>query len=573
MAKQLPRNADLAERFDLLADMLELDGADAFRLQAYRRAATRIRESAAPVAGLALEHRATSLSGIGATIEGKIVEFVETGDMTALAKLRDKIPPGLVEVMHVPGLGPKTARRLWQELGVTSLEELGAAAEAQRLRGIAGLGPKTEEKVLKALTAPARDGAATGRVLLGRVLPLVGETVETLRAHPAADRVSEAGSVRRRVETVRDLDVIATAHDPPAVLDAFTSLSWVAEVLARGDTKATVLTQDALAFDLRVVPPESFGNLLQHFTGSKAHNVALREDAVRRGFSVSEYGIERTETGEVVRMTSEEEVYELLGYAWIPPELRENRGELSAAREGALPRLVERGDLRGDLHMHTTWSDGRHSLEEMVAAARSRGHAYIAICDHAKRLKDGRLERQAADIAALNERVDGIRVLSGVEVDIRADGSLDLEDDALAARDWVMASVHAGFDQPAERLTQRLLCAMENPHVDCIGHPTGRKLNKRAPYELDFERVCERAAGTGTFLEVNSQADRLDLDDTHVRAAVEAGVKIVISTDAHRTWELDSLELGVGQARRGWVAPENVVNTRPWRDVRRMLKS
>jgi DNA polymerase (family 10) len=569
----LPRNAELAERFELLADMLELDGADAFRLQAYRRAATRIRESAAPVAQLALEKRATSLSGIGATIEGKIVEFIETGDMKALAKLRDKMPPGLVDVMHVPGLGPKTARRLWQELGITSLDELGSAAEAQRLRGIPGLGAKTEEKVLKALAAPARDGAATGRVLLGRVLPLVRETVETLRAHPGTDRVSEAGSVRRRVETVRDLDVIATAADPPPVLEHFTTLPWVADVLARGDTKATVLTQEGLSFDLRVVPPESFGNLLQHFTGSKAHNVALREDAVRRGLSVSEYGIERTETGDVMRMKSEEEVYELLGYAWIPPELRENRGELAAARDGRLPKLVERADIRGDLHMHTTWSDGRHTLEEMVAAARERGHSYIAICDHAKRLKEGRLERQAADIAALNERVEDIAILAGVEVDIRADGSLDLDDETLAARDWVMASIHAGFDQSREQLTGRVIAAMENPHVDCIGHPTGRKLNKRSPFELDFERVCERAAETGTFLEVNSQADRLDLDDTHVRAAVDAGVRIVISTDAHRTWELDSLELGIGQARRGWVTADQVVNTRPWREVKRMLKA
>jgi DNA polymerase (family X) len=572
VARPLPRNADLAERFELLADMLELDGADAFRLQAYRRAATRIRESAAPVAQLALEKRATSLSGIGATIEGKIVEYVETGDMTALAKLRDRMPPGLVEVMHVPGLGPKTARRLWQEVGITSLEELAAAAESQRLRGIPGLGAKTEEKILKALAAPAHDGAVTGRVLLGRVLPLVRDTVESLRAHPATDRVSEAGSVRRRVETVRDLDVIATAAEPPPVLDEFTKLPWVADVLARGETKATVLTQEGLSFDLRVVPPESFGNLLQHFTGSKAHNVALREDAVRRGLSVSEYGIERSETGEVARMTSEEEVYEFLGYAWIPPELRENRGELAAAREGRLPNLLRRSDVRGDLHMHTTWSDGRHTLEQMVAAALERGHEYVAICDHAKRLRDGRLERQAEEIAALNERLDGIQILSGVEVDIRADGTLDLGDEMLAARDWVMASIHAGFDQPRERLTERVLAALENPHVDCIGHPTGRKLNRRPPYELDFERVCARAAETGTFLELNSQADRLDLDDTHARAAVEAGVRVVVSTDAHRTWELDSLELGVGQARRGWVTADHVVNARPWREVRRMLK-
>jgi DNA polymerase (family 10) len=320
-----------------------------------------------------------------------------------------------------------------------------------------------------------------------------------------------------------------------------------------------------------MVPPESYGNLLQHFTGSADHNVALREDAVRDGFSVSEYGIERD--GETVRMETEAAVYEFLGYAWIPPELRENRGELAAAREGSLPKLLELADIQGDLHAHTDWSDGRHTLEQMAVAALERGRRYLAVCDHAKRLKDGRLERQAEAIAALNDELSGIELLSGVEVDIRADGSLDRDDEALAARDWVMASIHAGFDQPRERLTERILSAMANPNVDCIGHPTGRKLNRRPPYDVDFERICEAAVQTGTFLEVNCQADRLDLDDTHVRAAAEAGVRIVLSTDAHRTWELDSLELGVAQARRGWVTANQVVNARPWRQVRKLMKS
>jgi DNA polymerase (family 10) len=527
----LPRNAELADRFELLADMLELDGADAFRLTAYRRAAQR---------------------------------------MQALAKIRDQIPAGLVAVMHVPGLGPKTARRLWQELGITTVDDLRAAAEAERLRAVPGLGAKTEEKVLKALAAAPGANEIPRGVLLGRALPFVRAAVAALAEHPAVDRVSEAGSVRRRVEAVKDLDAIATASDARAVLEDFTRMPFVADVLAKGDTKATVVSQDGMSFDLRVVPPESYGNLLQHFTGSKGHNVALREDAVRRRLSVSEYGVERADDGELVRMASEEDVYAFLGYAWIPPELRENRGELAAARGGDLPELVDVADIQGDLHMHTNWSDGRHTLDEMVAAALARGHRYIAICDHAKRLKDGRLEAQTEQIAALNGA--GMDVLAGVEVDIRPDGTLDLADETLAARDWVMASIHAGFDQGSDRLTGRLLAAIDNPHVDCIGHPTGRKLNKRAPYDVDFERVCERAAASGTFLEVNAQADRLDLDDTHVRAAVEAGVRIVISTDAHRTWELDSLELGVAQARRGWVTAEQVVNTRPWREIKRMLK-
>jgi DNA polymerase (family 10) len=572
VARALPSNAQLAELFELLADMLELDGADAFRLTAYRRAAARIRESAGPVAQLALDHEATRLSGIGTTIENKIVEYVETGDLAALAKLRDKLPAGLVEVMHVPGLGPKTARKLHSELGVSSLPELKAAAEAEQLRALPGLGAKTEEKILASLAKPKASQTGRGRVLLGRILPAVDRAVEELREHPAAERVSEAGSVRRRCETVRDLDIIATASDPAALTTHFAARPWVAEIVARGSTQATVVSHDGLRFDLRVVPPESFGNLLQHFTGSKAHNVALREEAVGRKLSVSEYGVKNVETGDVFHAADEQELYAFLGYEWIPPELRENRGELAAARNGSLPRLVELEDIAGDLHMHTDWSDGRGTLEEMVAAARALGRRYVAICDHAKRLKEGRLERQAEAIAELSERIDGIEVLSGVEVDIRADGSLDLDEESLAARDWVMASVHSGFDRPREELTRRLIAAMENPHVDCIGHPTGRKINRRDAYDVDFGALLEKALETGTFLEINSQPDRLDLIDTHARAAAEAGVGIVISTDAHRVHELANLALGVAQARRGWLTRDRIVNARPWREVRKRMK-
>jgi DNA polymerase (family X) len=570
VARGLPSNAQLADQFELLADMLELDGADAFRLTAYRRAATRIRESAVPVAELALDGKATRLSGIGTTIQNKIVEFSETGDLSAIAKLRDKLPAGLVEVMHVPGLGPKTARKLHSELGVESAADLRSAAESGCLAGLPGLGPKTEEKILKALSKPK--AKVERKTLLGRVLPAVERAVEELREHPAAERVSEAGSVRRRCETVKDLDIIATASDPPALTTHFAALPWVAEVLARGSTKATVVSHDGLRFDLRVVPPESYGNLLQHFTGSKAHNVALREEAVARKLSVSEYGVKNVETGAVFRAADEKELYAFLGYEWIPPELRENRGELAAARNGSLPRLVELGDIAGDLHSHTDWSDGRGTLEEMVFAARDLGRRYLAVCDHAKRLKGGRLERQAEEIAALSERVEGIDVLSGVEVDIRANGSLDLPDEILAQRAWVMASVHSGFDQPRVELTRRIMAAMENPHVDCIGHPTGRKINRRDAYDVDFEALLEKAIETGTFLEINSQPDRLDLADTHARAAAEAGVHIVISTDAHRVHELDYLELGVAQARRGWLTADRIVNARPWRAVQKLMK-
>ncbi len=569
----LPTNAALAEQFELLADMLELDGADAFRLSAYRRAASRIRESAAPVAQLAIDGKATQIPGIGSTIEGKIVEYSETGDLRALAKLRDKLPTGLVDVMHVPGLGPKTARLVWAELGVTSVDELRVAAETERLRELPGLGAKTEERVLAALAKPAaKKSDEAGRVLLGRVLPVVREVVAELAEHPACVRVSEAGSARRRCETSRDIDFIATSTDAPALIAHFVGLARVAEVAAHGPTKATVTTYDGFRLDLRVVPPEAYGNLLQHFTGSKDHNVALREAAVKEGLSVSEYGIQETESGELFTSEDEAAVYERLGYAWIPPELRENRGELEAARRGELPALVELGDVKGDLHMHTTWSDGRASLDEMVAAAQALGRKYIAICDHARRLRDGNLERQAAEIAAANERAKGIEILRGVEVDIRRDGSLDMDDEALAGLDWVMASIHSGFDAPRDELTKRVLAALDHPHVDCIGHPTGRKISRRPPYDLDFDAVFARAVETGTFLEINSQPDRLDLRDSLARAAVEAGVKIVVSTDAHRIHELENMELGVFQARRGWLTKDDVVNTRTWAQVRKLKK-
>jgi DNA polymerase (family 10) len=570
VAQTLPSNARLAEQFELLADLLELDGADAFRLSAYRRAATRIRESAVPVAQLALDKKATRLSGIGATIEGKIVEYTETGDLVALAKLREKLPAGLVDVMHVPGLGPKTARKLWVELGVTSEEDLRVAAEQGRLAEVPGLGPKSQEKVLAALSKPKKE--VERKTLLGRVLPSVEEAVEELRVHPSAVRVSEAGSVRRRCETVRDLDIIATAEDPPALTAHFVAQPWVAEIVAHGSTKATVVSHDGLRFDLRVVPPESYGNLLQHFTGSKAHNVAMREEAVTRGLSISEYGVKDVETEEVFTAADEEELYAFLGYSWIPPELRENRGELAAAREGKLPALVELGDIKGDLHSHTTWSDGRAELAAMAAEAKALGRSYLAVCDHARRLRDGRLEQQAEEIAAVSAATKGLTILRGIEVDIRADGSLDMPDDVLAGLDWVMASVHSGFDRTRDELTRRIQSAMENPHVDCIGHPTGRKINRRDPYELDFEAILEKALETGTFLEINCQPDRLDLDDNHARAAAEAGVMLVISTDAHRVHELANTRLGVAQARRAWIGPDQIVNARTWAGVKKLMK-
>ena len=568
MAKTLPKNADVADQFDLLADFLELEGGDQFRPLAYRRAAQRMRETGGSIAQLAVEGRAKELSGIGKTIEEKIVQIVEAGQIEALAKRIERIPTGVVEFMRLPGLGPKTARRIWQELGISTVEGLKQAAEAEQLRTLTGLGAKTEENVLRALARPRKE---IERVpLLGQALPAVRAVVSVLREHPAADQVSEAGSVRRLKERVRDLDIIATASDPAALTEYLTKLKWVEEVAAHGKTKAVVVSNEGLRFDLRVVPPDSYGNLLQHFTGSKQHNVALREDAVRRKLSVSEYGVQNTETGEMFTDCSEETLYERLGYAWIPPELRENMGELQAARLGRLPQLVELSDVRGDMHSHSTWSsDGRNTIEEMALEAKRVGRSYLAVTDHSHYLREGRLDAQNRELDAVQERLGRFKLVRGIEVNIRANGELDVDDDTLAQRDWVMASVHSGFDKD---LTGRVLAAMESPHVDCIGHLTGRKLNRRPPADIDLEKVVEKALETGTFLEINAQPDRLDLRDAHARLAGEAGVKIAISSDAHQISALSNLEFGVALARRAWLGPDQILNTRPWGEVKKLLK-
>ena len=565
---ELPRNELLAEQFDLLADLMELESADGFRIGAYRKAAARIRETPSSVAQLALDGKAKQLQGIGKTIEAKIVEVVDDGEIHALTKRKTEVPAEVAVFMRLPGLGPKTARRIWQELGITTVAALQAAAGAQELRGHAGIGPGTEEKIATALARPqAIEGPR--RALLGNTLPKLRAVVEVLREHPASVEVSLAGSARRMRETVRDLDIIATATDPVALVDYFCSLRWVVDVAAKGSTKATVVSHDGSRFDLRVVPPESYGNLLQHFTGSKNHNVALREDAVRRGYSVSEYSVTEVESGEEHHFAREEDVYRLLGYDWIPPELREDGGELAAARNGTLPKLVELADLRGDLHTHTTWSDGKDTLEEMVATAQLRGYAYYAICDHSQRLRGDLLHRQSEAIDALNELVAPFRILKGIEVNIRPDGTLDVDDDDLATRDWVVASTHSRFDHNA---TDRIIAAMENPYVDCIGHPTGRRIGKRQPAPIELERVIEQALETGTFLELNSQPDRLDLSDVHARAAREAGLKVVIDSDGHQTGALDYVELGVGQARRAWLTKNDVLNTRTWKQIEKLRK-
>ena len=569
MAKSLPRNAELADQLDLLADLSEILGEESFKVIAYRRAATRIRETPAPVAELALAGKAKELPGVGKTIEQKVVEIVEEGEIAALSRRRQRVPEGVVDFLRLPGVGPKTAARIWTQLGITTLDGLRAAAEEGRLRELSGMGERSEQKILAAL-ATGEKKKAEKRGLLGAALPAVRRVVEELLEQPGAIAVSEAGSVRRRKELVADIDLIATSSDASALIGAFCNAGWVADVAARGDTKATVVGHDGLRFDLRVVPHECYGNVLQHFTGSRDHNIALREDAQKRGLSISEYGVKVEDSGDVVTHRSEEELYDYLGYAYIPPELRENDGELRAAREHALPRLVELGDLRGEMHCHSTWSsDAQNTVEEMAQTAKARGYRFLCITDHSHYLREGRLEQQWREIEQVNGRLKPFRVLRGIEVNIRADGSLDVEDEVLAELDWVVASLHTSFERSP---TERVLAALENPHVDQIGHLTARKLTRREGAPIDLERVLGRAAETRTAIEINSQPDRLDMRDSHARLAAQAGVLIPINTDAHSTTALAHAELGVAQARRAWLTREQILNARSWRDVKRLAK-
>ena len=551
-----PTNTDIAEALDELGDLTELDGAAIYRTNAYRNAAKAVRESPVSVLGLARQGRATELPGIGATIQEKIIALADEGAIPATVKLRAKFPPGLIAMTHLPGLGPKRARRLYDELGIDSLESLRSAAENQQIRKLKGFGPKAEEAILASVRLEGA-GERPARVVLSRALAIGEPLVAALRDHPASQHVELAGSARRMTDTVKDLDVIATATDPLALARAAAGLDLVEEAGTPTAAGVRLRTHTGIAVDLRIVEPDQFGDLLQHLTGSKQHNMALRDAAVRKGMHVSEYGVLDDATGETHRCATEHEVYALLGLEYIEPELRENRGELEAAAAGTLPKLIEPGELRGDLHSHTTASDGTASIEEMAVAARDFGYEYLAITDHSASFGFGdevspdRLREQIARIRATE--VDGIELLAGSEVNILPDGSLDYPDELLAELDWVIASVHSSFRMSADVMTDRIVRAIEHPLVDAIGHLSGRKLERRAPYSFDLERVIDAAARTGTMLEINSNPDRRDLSDLHARAAAAAGIPIVINSDAHRVGGFEVARYGIATARRAWL--------------------
>jgi DNA polymerase (family X) len=569
------RNVEIADAFEELASLYELDGAVVYRVVAYRNAAKAIREAGVSVEEMAKQGRVEELSGVGKTIAEKIDALLETGSIPSADKLKAKIPAGLVEVTRIPGLGPKRARLLYDHLGITSLEDLRRASEDGTLKDVPGFGQKAEENVVAALAAGA-DGRPKPRVLLSKALTVGEELVAALRDHPAALRVELAGSARRLADTVKDLDIVAASSDPEALSAAFCELDAIDTVSTSGAAGAKVVTHSGLAVDLRIVPEEAFGNLLQHFTGSGRHNEAMRTEAVRRGLHVSEYGISDDESGQSEAFTTEEEVYERLGMQFIPPELRENRGELEAARKGELPELIERSDLRGDLHMHTTLSDGRNTLEEMVATGRELGYEYIAITDHSAShgfgddVSPNALRNRIEEIRSLDD--PGIRVLAGTETNIMPDGTLDYDDDLLEELDWVVASLHTSFRLSEKKQTDRMLRAMEHPLVDVIGHPTGRLLQSREPYALDVDRVIAKAVETGTFLEINSNPDRRDLNDVYARAAAQAGVTLLIDSDSHGVETLPNIRYGIATARRAWVSADQVGNTRPWDELDKLRK-
>jgi len=571
------RNGEIAEAFEELASLNELDGAVVYRVLAYRNAAKSIREAGVSVADMAREGQAEQLAGIGKTIAEKVVALLDTGSIPSADKLKRRIPSGLIEVTRIPGLGPKRARALHEQLGIESLDDLRRAAEDGRLGEVAGFGPKAAENVMLALEAGA-DGRDKPRVLLSTALAAGEDIVGALREHPAATRVELAGSARRMTDTCKDLDVVVASTEPAALTKAFSELPTVDAVQSPGEAGARAVTHSGLAVDLRIVPEENFGNLLQHLTGSGRHNEALRTDAVRRGLHVSEYGVADEESGDTHACATEEEVYALLGMEWIPPELREDRGELEAARSGRLPQLVEVGDLKGDLHCHTTASDGRNSIREMAEAAGARGYEYLAITDHSAShgfgndVQPDELRRQIERVAEANEGLDGITLLAGTEVNVLPDGSLDYDDGLLSQLDWVVASLHTSFRMPEREMTDRMVAAIEHPLVDAIGHPTGRMLGRREPYSLDLGRVIEAAASAGTFLEINANPNRRDLPDVEARAAAQAGVRLVVDSDAHGVEVLEKIRFGIATARRAGLTADQVVNARSWPELQELRK-
>jgi len=565
-------NQRVSEIFEAMADILDVRGANYHRILAYRRAAENIAAMGRPLKEIWQQGDLESLPGIGSTLAAKIDELMRTGELEAYQELSSEVPEGVVQMLQISGIGPKSARRFWKELGIESVEALERAAQAGQLRELSGFGARSEQNVLAGIRAFKR---RTGRTRLGDAWDLSQAILASLLQVPGVIKAAPAGSLRRMRETVGDIDLLVASEDPEPVMDRFRNLPRVAEVLLSGPTKTSVRTPRGLQVDLRVLQPSRWGTALQYFTGSQAHNIRLRGLGLSRGLSLSEYALKREDGGEIL-CKSEEQVYEHLGLPPIPPELREDRGEIEAALESHLPDLIGLDDLKGDFQFHTTWSDGQNTLLEMARAAAAYGLQYALVTDHSHSLAitggldAQRLREQRAEVDAVNEQLGGaFRLLAGVEVEVRADGTLDLPDDVLAELDLVVAAVHSGLRQDRDMFTGRTLAAIRNPHVDILAHPTGRRIGEREGADLDTEAVFRAAAETGTALEVNAHPSRLDLNDAHIRRAIQLGVTLAINSDAHSADGFSMLRFGVATARRGWAGPRDVLNTRSVDDVLR----
>ncbi|MFQ5985850.1 MAG: DNA polymerase/3'-5' exonuclease PolX [Thermoplasmata archaeon] len=565
------RSQEIARIFFGMADYLELQGVD-FKPSAYRRAARNIEGMSQDVEDLWREDRVGEIPGIGKALAAKIAEYLETGQVQAYEKLKAEVPEGLVEIMRIQGVGPKTTKLLYDRLGISTVEELKEAAESGRLYGVKGLGPKKAENILRGIELRE---AYKKRRILGRALPDAEGIVAYLETHAPVEQIAIGGSLRRMRETIGDIDILVTSSEPAEVMLAFTGMPDVQEVLLQGNTKSSVILTDGMQADLRVLDADSYGAGLLYFTGSKDHNIRLRSLAISQGMRLNEYGVFRGE--ERVAGATEREVYETLGLPYIEPELRQAQGEIEAAQRGELPDLITLEDLKGDLHVHTNWSDGHDTLEAMVGAAEEKGYDYVGISDHSKSLyiagglKEEEVFEEDAKMKALQEKMPDIHILHGAEIEILEGGELDYPEEVLRDLDYAIGAVHSRFTQQEGEMTQRVITAMENEHLTILAHPTARQINEREPIALDLPRVLAAAADTGTALEINSGISRLDLNGAHARAAKEAGAPLVINTDAHATVGLDQMKYGIGQARRGWLEAADVVNTRPFEEFRAWL--
>ncbi len=567
-------NADIQRLFQELADLLEIEGANPFRARAYRNAARTVTGLSESIADkVKKQEDLTGLQGIGKDLAEKMKEIVQTGSLQDLEEARKRVSPELASLLKISGLGPKKVKALHEQLGITSIQDLQQAAQSGKISDLSGFGSKTESSILEELE---RFSSREERFTLDAVEAVVQSLESFLESLSSVNQVTTAGSYRRRKETVGDIDILVTADEPDTVMNAFVQHEEVAEVLVQGSTKTSIKHRMGIQVDLRVVPEASYGAALHYFTGSKAHNIAVRKLALERQYKINEYGVFQGDKPLAGR--TEEAVYAQLDLPWIPPELREDRGEIQAAQHGTLPALITERDLRGDLHCHTNWSDGRQSLEEMARAAQDMGYEYLAVTDHTHNLKvvnglgPERLAQQIEAIEAINKRMKGFTLLKGAEVDILEDGRLDLPDTILQRLDLCVCSVHTRFKLSRQQQTERILKAMDNPYCTVLGHPSGRLLGSREPYDLDMDQILNKAEATGCCLEINSQPDRLDLADTHCKAAKDMGITLVISSDAHRPSGLQAVRYGIGQARRGWLEPRDVLNTRPLQDLWKRLK-